>query len=80
MVVYETPYGDGTRTCGMDILVSYVANNNDLGLLDKSCMSNMSAMNMAPTAKLLEWLGTDEAYNGVTAPMYVGGTDVLQQK
>ena len=49
----------------MDILVSYVANNNDLGLLDKSCMSNMPAMNMTPTAKLVDWLGTDEAYKTV---------------
>ncbi|CAI5739558.1 unnamed protein product [Hyaloperonospora brassicae] len=64
-----TPYADGTKVCAMDLLASYVANNGDLDLLDKSCMSEMPTLDMTATSDTVKyWLGTNDAYDGVASP------------
>ena len=79
LLLDTTPYGDGKKTCGMNLLASYVANNGDLSLLDKSCMSEMPAFNMTPTPEVADFFfGTNEAYDGVATPAAFDGGARLQ--
>ena len=54
------------KLCGMKLLFSYVINEGDLKLLDKSCVNEMPAFNMTPNilAQYL-YLNTDDVYDGV---------------
>ncbi|ETO85623.1 hypothetical protein F442_00670 [Phytophthora nicotianae P10297] len=65
----NTLYNDATgitRSCGMDLLASYVSNNGDLQHLDRSCMSEMTAFNLTvPIEYVQDYFGTNEAYDGV---------------
>uniref|UniRef100_A0AAV1TLE4 Peptidase S33 tripeptidyl aminopeptidase-like C-terminal domain-containing protein n=1 Tax=Peronospora matthiolae TaxID=2874970 RepID=A0AAV1TLE4_9STRA len=55
------------ETCGVRLLTSYVSNGGDLANLDKSCLDEVPALNMAiPADYLTEYLGTDDAYDGNT--------------
>ncbi|KAK1929815.1 hypothetical protein P3T76_014661 [Phytophthora citrophthora] len=57
---------DSSVTCGMKLLVSYVSNNGDLDSLDKSCVSEMPALDLnVPVDYLHSLLSTDEAYDGI---------------
>ncbi|KAL3658467.1 hypothetical protein V7S43_016599 [Phytophthora oleae] len=61
-----TVAGDASsETCGMKLLVSYVSNNGDLDSLDKSCASEMPALNLTVSLDYLyAFLSTDDAYDG----------------
>jgi hypothetical protein len=67
--ISSTPLTEGghrSETCGLNLLASYVENHGDLGLLDRACVQEMPAFNLtAPTDVLYEFLGTDDAYDGV---------------
>ncbi|CAI5718444.1 unnamed protein product [Peronospora farinosa] len=59
-------FDQGKDNCGMEILLSYVTNDGDLELLDKSCVEEMPALNMTPnfiTQLLL--LNTNDPYDGM---------------
>ncbi|RLN95496.1 hypothetical protein BBJ28_00017814 [Nothophytophthora sp. Chile5] len=59
----DDPY---SATCGMELLVSYVANGGDLGALDKSCVNTMPAFDMTlSTTYQYYFLSTDDGYDGV---------------
>ncbi|KAK1933723.1 hypothetical protein P3T76_011937 [Phytophthora citrophthora] len=58
--------GDRSHTCGLNLLVSYVKNNGNLQLLDKSCVDEQPEFNYAaPMEYINALLGTDDAYDGV---------------
>ncbi|CAI5714543.1 unnamed protein product [Peronospora farinosa] len=60
------PINEDKDSCGMKLLVSYVTNDGDLTLLDKSCVEEMPAFNMSPTdASLYFCLGTNDPYDGM---------------
>ncbi|KAL3658221.1 hypothetical protein V7S43_016850 [Phytophthora oleae] len=64
--VSSTPLGDRSHTCGLNLLVSYVKNNGDLRLLDKSCVDEQPEFQFAaPTEYINARLSTDDAYDGV---------------
>ncbi|KAL3658441.1 hypothetical protein V7S43_016574 [Phytophthora oleae] len=57
---------DGSETCGMKLLVSYVANSGDLSGLDKSCVSEMPDFSLTPPrAYQYYFLSTSNIYDGV---------------
>ena len=55
----------GKKQCGMKLLFSYVINEGDLELLDKSCVDEMPAFNMTPDRIAQIYLKTDDVYDGV---------------
>ena len=68
-VVNSTVFEDGVRTCGMELLASYVASNGALERLDKTCMAKMPAYNMTLSPEDSSfYFGTDDAYDGVFTP------------
>ncbi|CAH0514408.1 unnamed protein product [Peronospora belbahrii] len=51
--------------CGMKLLLSYVTNDDDLELLDKSCVDETPQFNMDMTlASWYTYMKTDDAYDG----------------
>ncbi|KAK1929838.1 hypothetical protein P3T76_014684 [Phytophthora citrophthora] len=64
--LWTTTMSGGSETCGMKLLVSYVANSGDLGGLDKSCVSEMPNFSLTPPrAYQYYFLSTSEIYDGV---------------
>ncbi|CAI5703756.1 hypothetical protein KXD40_008914 [Peronospora effusa] len=60
------PLNEDKDSCGMKLLLSYVTNDGDLTLLDKSCVEEMPAFNMTPAdASLYFCLGTNDPYDGM---------------
>uniref|UniRef100_A0AAV1VPI7 Peptidase S33 tripeptidyl aminopeptidase-like C-terminal domain-containing protein n=1 Tax=Peronospora matthiolae TaxID=2874970 RepID=A0AAV1VPI7_9STRA len=73
-VVNSTVFGDGVRTCGMELLVSYVAGNGALERLDKTCIAKMPAFDMTMSPEDLRfYFGTDDAYDSVLIPSGLNG-------
>ncbi|CAH0485882.1 unnamed protein product [Peronospora farinosa] len=63
--IVSTPLNHGKETCGMKILLSYVKNDGDLKLLDKSCVDEMPAFSISPKLDdQYHYLSTDDAYDG----------------
>ncbi|CAH0492808.1 unnamed protein product [Peronospora farinosa] len=66
IAMISTHLGQGSKTCGMKLLVSYVTNDGDLERLDKSCVDEMPAFSMTPLLDYQHYfLSTDDAYDGV---------------
>lgn len=62
-MVAEDP---GSATCGMKVLATYVRNDGDLDLIDKSCVGKMSPFSLiVPDSYLTSFLATNDAYDGV---------------
>lgn len=64
--VEATPFGDDGKNCGMELLISYVANNANLRRVDKSCVGEMPAFDMKVSSELAAtYFGTEDTYDGV---------------
>ncbi|CAH0518922.1 unnamed protein product [Peronospora belbahrii] len=66
-IIQSTPLSQGSdETCGMNLLVSYVANDGNLELLDKSCVDKMPAFNLTLSLEdQYSFMSTEDAYDGV---------------
>ncbi|CAH0480388.1 unnamed protein product [Peronospora belbahrii] len=63
-VIDSTPLSQGNETCGMKLLLSYVTNNGNLELLDKSCVDEMPPFNMTLSLEDQYYMmSTDDVYN-----------------
>ncbi|GMF31870.1 unnamed protein product [Phytophthora fragariaefolia] len=66
--VSSTPLNEddySNNTCGLALLASYVKNNGDLKILDKSCLGEVPEFNMTLSLEdLHQYLGTGDAYEG----------------
>ena len=66
VTVEATPFGDDGKNCGMELLISYVANNANLRRVDKSCVREMPAFDMKVSSELAAtYFGTEDVYDGV---------------
>ncbi|RMX62373.1 hypothetical protein DD238_008202 [Peronospora effusa] len=50
IAMISTHLGQGSKTCGMKLLVSYVTNDGDLERLEKSCVDEMPAKRFIPNS------------------------------
>ena len=67
-ILQYTPLKKGKETCGMKLLRSYVTNDGNLELLDKSCVDEMPAFSMAlDDLSMLFLMRTYDAYDGKLA-------------
>ena len=67
VTIETTPYGDGGKNCGMELLLSFVRSNADLKRVDKSCVGKMPAFNMKVAPELVStYFGTEDVYDGVS--------------
>ena len=65
-VLASTSFYQSKKLCGMKLLFSYVTNDGDLELLDKSCDDEIPAFNMTLNSlNQFLYLSTDDVYDGV---------------
>ncbi|KAG2788398.1 hypothetical protein PC129_g4307 [Phytophthora cactorum] len=53
-------------TCAIEVLASYLENNGDLNLMNKTCVDEMLLFNLTiPPSIIYSSMSTDDAYDGI---------------